>query len=275
MLTDSLNKVINHFGSTTQVARALGIKQQSVSDWHRGRSKVPLEMALHLDFLMRGEVGWEELVAFEIAYRLKDLRLSLKEAGIYPCELIHVLVSRIQLPAALAKNQTGYIHRPPCINEDYTLIFGVNAVHRYQRKNKKTIPCWKLSLEKLAEGEYLTEYLTKSFLISELAAIGIAVEDFLGDRRGQRTDLVKQPLKDDAKQLRENFPQVNIKQGIKTRDFVATLLGFNNSKTYEHAKKVLLSGEFTLIEQMDQKKLAISRAAHLAKLSLVNKSKQD
>ena len=98
MSIHTLNKVINYFGSATQVAKVLGINQQSVSDWHRGRSKVPLDVALHLDLLMRGEVDWKELIPFEITYRLKDLRLTLKEIRTYPCELTHVLLNRITVP---------------------------------------------------------------------------------------------------------------------------------------------------------------------------------
>lgn len=278
MFINSLNKVINYFGSTTQVARILGVKQQSVSDWRRGRSGVPLDIALHLNMLTCGEVDWKELVTFETVYRLKDLRLSLKEAGIYPCELTNVLLNRIIIQDSLLhpKNQYFYRSRSPCVNENYTLIFGYEVFSSFREKNKKTIPCWKLSLEKLAEGKYLTDDLIRTFLNSELTAIGFALESFLGNRQGKRTDLLNNRLKNDiSKQPVENFPQVEIKQGTKTRDFVSKRLGFKNARTYEHAKKILLSGCSELIEQVDQKKISISRAANLAKLYLTNKSKQD
>ncbi|BBB15131.1 uncharacterized protein RVIR1_06320 [Candidatus Rickettsiella viridis] len=213
MLINSLRKVIAHFGSTTKVAEALGIPQQSVSDWYRGRSEILLKFALHLVWMMRGEVDWKDLVSFKIAYRLKNLCLSLKEVGFYPCELIHVLTSRIHVSANLKplKNKENFlkINRPPCINEDYTLIFGHKSFFIYQEKNKKTIPCWKFSLQNLAEGNYITEDLVKTFLISERAAIGIALEKYIGNRQGQRTDLFEIKQDEYFKQkLRLNLDKV-------------------------------------------------------------------
>ncbi|WP_218813983.1 Cro/CI family transcriptional regulator [Rickettsiella endosymbiont of Dermanyssus gallinae] len=250
----TLNKVINYFGSATQVAKILGINQQSVSDWHRGRSKVPLDVALHLDFLMRGEVDWKELVPFEIAYRLKDLRLTLKEVRTYPCELTHVLLNRITVPNYFSKNQQNqpvYIQRPPCIDEDHALIFGHKVFLNYQEKNKKTIPCWKFSIGKLVEGKYITEDLVKTFLISERAAIGIALENFLGERRGRKKV--------------QNSALFNFDKGTKTREFVATHLGFGSHFTYQQAKELFQRGCPELIEEADQKKISISKAASLAK----------
>ncbi len=272
MLVNSLKKVINYFGSTTKVARALGTQQQSVSDWYRGRSEVPLDIALHLGLLMHGEVHWKDFVPFEIAYRLKDLCLSLKEAGAYPCELTHILTNRINVPESLKSIKTieknpSATDRPPCINDDYTLIFGYEAFSKHQKNNKKTIPCWKLSLENLAEGNYVASDLVKAFLISERVAVGIALEAFIGKHQGYRTDLQKNKQNGDFEQgLREKFPEVKEK---RTLAIVAYLLGFgdNHRKIYEQAKNVFQLGCYELIELVDQKKLVISKAAKLAKLS--------
>lgn len=270
MLINTLNKVINYFGSTTQVAKALGIKQQSVSDWHRGRSEVPLDVALHLDLLMRGEVGWKELVPFETAYRLKNLRLSLKEAGVYPCELTHVLISRIHVPNSSIKHLPPLAlcsQRPPCINEDYTLVFGHEVLFSYQEKSKKTIPCWRLSLQKLAEANYLTDDLTRAFLLTELAAIGIALEKFLGKRQGQRTDLVKKL--DLQAELRPLSDEVR----GRTDQFVANLLGLSRA-IYRQLKQILQHGCPELINKVNLKRLTISKAAHVAKLSICEQKKK-
>ncbi|WP_010597644.1 transcriptional regulator [Rickettsiella massiliensis] len=197
MEVNALEKVINYFGSTTQVAKVLGIKQQSVSGWCYGRSNVPLEIALHIELLMCGEVTWKDLVPFEVVYRLRNFCLSLKEAGSYPCELTHVLMNRIISPDTLKnqQNQPVYLHRPPCIDENYTLIFGYETFYKYQNNNKRTIPCWKISLASLYEGKYVTEDLTKAFLISERVATGMALGIFIGNRQGQRNDLQRNESK--------------------------------------------------------------------------------
>ncbi|WP_218813541.1 Cro/CI family transcriptional regulator [Rickettsiella endosymbiont of Dermanyssus gallinae] len=268
MLINSLRKVIAHFGSATKVAEALGIPQQSVSDWYRGRSEMPLEFALHLVWMMRGEVDWKDLVSFKIAYRLKNLCLSLKEVAVYPCELIHVLTSRIHVSDNLKplKNKETFlnINRPPCINEDYTLIFGHESFFIYQEKNKKTIPCWKFSLRSLAEGNYITEDLVKTFLISERAAIGIALEKYIGNRQGQRTDLFEIKQNEYFKQkLRLNLDKVRGRTDV----FISNSLGFSSKIQYRQVKKILQYGCSELITDVDQSKISISRAANLTKLS--------
>ena len=269
MEINALEKVINYFGSTTRVASTLGIKKQSVSGWFYGRSNVPLEIALHIELLMCGEVTWKDLVSFEIVYRLRNFCLSLKEAGNYPCELTHALMNRIIAPNALKnqKNQPTYLHRPPCIDENYKIIFGYKVFCHYQENNKKTIPCWKISLASLAEGKYVTEDLTKAFLISERVAIGIAMEAFIGNRQGQRTDLLNEKKESLGKGLVKNFSQVAINKGTKTREFTSKQLGFKNFTTYEQAKTILQFGCSELINAADQEKLSISKGARLAKLS--------
>lgn len=272
MFVNPLKKVITYFGSETKVAKVLGAQQQNVSDWYRGRSAVPLDIALHLDWLMRGEVHWQDFVSFEIVYRLKNLCLSLKEAGIYPCELTHILTSRIHVPerfksTKIIEKVLKNTDRAPCIDENYTLVFGYETFCKYQNNNKRTIPCWKISLANLYEGNYVAEDLTKAFLISERVAMGIAFGGFIGNRQGQRNDLQENKSKGDFYQeLVENFPQVGIKPGVKTRDFISNRLGFRNSKTYEQAIKVQ-QGCSELIKAVDQEKLSISKGARLAKLT--------
>lgn len=267
MLVNSLKKVITYFGSTTKVARALGARQQSVSDWYRGRSEVPLDIALHLDLLMRGEVHWKDFVPFEIAYRLKNLCLSLKEAGVYPCELTHILMGRIIVPDFFtknSKNQLFNMHRPPCLDENYTIIFGYGAFCNYQKNNKKTIPCWKLSIEKLAEGKYVAEDLEKAFSLMERTAIGIALKNFIGNRQGQRTDLLQNKEKQDSKQeLRLNLDEVK----GRTDQFVAKVMKFSSKMQFRQLEQIYQYGCDELIELVDQNKLAISKGASLAKLS--------
>lgn len=59
----------------------------------------------------------------------------------------------------------------------------------------------------------------KDFTDSERVAIGRAIEESLGNRQGQRTDL----------QPRQNFGEVNAK---RTDEIAAQKAGFNNKETY-------------------------------------------
>ena len=148
MPINTLNKVINYFGSATQVAKVLGIKQQSVSDWYRGRSKVPLDVALHLDFLMRGEVDWKELVPFETAYRLKDLRLYINNKIIFTMTISPTLLNLINLFAG------GFLTLMGALGNTW-------ITHKLRERDKKKLELKKIIDETSALLEELKENLSE------------------------------------------------------------------------------------------------------------------
>ncbi|MEO5339612.1 MAG: hypothetical protein H7837_03695 [Magnetococcus sp. MYC-9] len=85
------------------------------------------------------------------------------------------------------------------------------------------------------------------FTPSERVAIGRAVEEFLGNRRGQRTDLA-------GSELPQNFGEV--KPGKETAEVAAQKAGFNNPETYRQAKAVVANGTPELVEAMDRGEVA-------------------
>ena len=92
-------------------------------------------------------------------------------------------------------------------------------------------------------------------------AIGKAVEEELGKRQGQRTDLVSE----EQESLVEILPQVEqANSGQKTREVAAKKAGFGSDKTYRDAKTVTENATPELIEAMDKGDIAISTAAKLA-----------
>jgi len=94
-------------------------------------------------------------------------------------------------------------------------------------------------------------------------AIGQAIDEEIGNRRGQRTDLKSDEQGDLlGRGLVENFPQVET--GQKTREVAAEKAGFGNEKTYRDAKSVVEHAEPELIDAMDREEIAISTAAKLA-----------
>jgi len=70
---------------------------------------------------------------------------------------------------------------------------------------------------------------------------GIKVEESLGSRQGQRTDLQPRP------ELAE------VKPGTRPRDIVAEAIGMKR-ETYRQAKAVIDSGQKEVIEQMKKRK---------------------
>lgn len=105
----------------------------------------------------------------------------------------------------------------------------------------------------IVEAEHDKNEVRKDFTQSERVAIGKAIEEIIGERRGR-------PPK--PSQNVENFPQ--IPEGAKTRDIAAKKAGYGNPKTYEQAKKVVETAEPELVEAMDAGKVSVSAAARLA-----------
>ena len=73
-------------------------------------------------------------------------------------------------------------------------------------------------------------------------AIAKAVEDRLGNRQGQRTDL----------QLPQNFEEV---KGKETLEIAAQKAGFGNKETYRQVDKVAKEGKQELINAPDENKI--------------------
>lgn len=274
-----LDKAIYSLGSVKHMAKKLGIHREHVYAWINGASKIPLEYALQIDYLTGGEINWKDLVPFHIVQRLKHLSLRLLKFDLPPCELVYVAIGRIKstsLKVSISEfDKTIPLHkqRPICLDEENTLIFGEKVFYLFKYHAKKTIPAWRLSLADLANGHYSSELFVKNFLISERVSIGIALEKFLGTRQGYRSDLEKinnktvSPLSKDMQKsssLMNKDAQVTQKKRISLRQLIAHRLGFGSHFTYLNAKKIIRVASTELIEQVDQQKISISKAAKLS-----------
>jgi phosphopentomutase len=98
-------------------------------------------------------------------------------------------------------------------------------------RGRKELEAKIVDLDAIFLGEFQENAMRKDFTVSERVAIGKAIEEYLGNRQGQRTD----------KELVANFPQV--KPGRKTREIAAEKAGFGNDATYRQAKKVVERAE--------------------------------
>ena len=271
-----LDKAIYNLGSVKQMAKKLGIHREHIYAWIKGVSKIPLEYALQIEYLTGGEINWKDLVPFHLVQRLKHLTLQLPKVDLPPCELVYVAIERIK-SAPLEwpideRDKAILLHkqRPICLDEKHRLIFGEKVFYLYQCSAKKTIPAWRVSLADLANGHYSSELFVKNFLISERVALGMALENFLGNRQGQRSDLIlkvkNQPVttkKLSKVQLMNSDAQVSQRKNRPLRGMIAARLGFGSHFTYQNAKKIKLCAGTELIDQVDQEKISISKATKL------------
>jgi len=149
---------------------------------------------------------------------------------------------------------------------DYELVFGHRRLLAYQQLKMETIPARVIDVPAIVLAEHAENEIRKDFTVSERVEIGKAVEQELGKRQGQRTDLGNEG----QTELVEILPQVTqADSGQKSREIAAQKAGFGSDKTYRDAKTVVEKAEPELVAAMDKGDIAVSTAAKLATAPVV------
>lgn len=164
---------------------------------------------------------------------------------------------------AASIQQLGLL-QPIGIDQNYRLVFGERRYRAFKKLGMETIPARIVHVDSLLQAEHAENEIRKDFTASERVAIAKAVEEEIGNRRGQRTDLKVQGLGDLLQtEHMDNCPEVD--PGQTTREVVAKAAGFGSDATYRRAKRVTEDGTQELIDAMDTGEIAISTAEILTK----------
>jgi len=143
--------------------------------------------------------------------------------------------------------------QPIGINEDSLLVFGERRLRAVRDILKwPTIAARVVRVSSILAAEHAENEVRKDFTASERVSIARALEEQLGDRRGQRTDLA----------LPQNIAEVA--PHVETREIAARRAGFGNRTTYEQAKRVVEKAVEEVVAQMDAGELSISAASLIA-----------
>ena len=133
-----------------------------------------------------------------------------------PIDRIHVgsrhrrTMGDIDLLAASIE-QVGLL-QPIGIRPDNTLVYGERRLRAFRQLGRSTIPARVIDVPALVLAEHAENEIREDFTPSERVAIGKAVEEEVGKRQGQRTDLVSE----EQESLVEILPQVESGQGTRT-----------------------------------------------------------
>lgn len=244
-------------GSVTELAKKLRIEREEVYRYRYGRSAIKPEIAIAIERVTQGKISCQEL----LPWKLKNLALILQA----PWPTREIRLEDIIIPPKVPhfpdqKNITPPNQKPICVDENNQLIYGLEAIEACKKQGKKSVLAWRLSLSDLWSGKYEVEALVRTFDTVERTAIGIALEIFIGNRQGFRTDL---------RELVENSPQVSLEKGTKTRNRIVEYLGFGSDYTYRQLKKILQSNCCAeLTRSVRHSKIPLSKAAALADLPL-------
>ncbi len=260
----TLRNLIRFFGSITKMANELGLSRTSIYRYIDG-AEIRERIAKRIEDKTGRQFRFKSLIFTKSKYYL--------ELNNFPEDLIKLPLEEIciaeQVPSF--SDQKGLLapqQRAICVDENHNLIYGLEAIENSRKQDKKTILTWRISFVYLLSlsDRYPTNSLVKAFNLFERTAIGMALEKFIGNRQGQRTDLQILKKFNYDNELGGSWTTSQIKKGTKTRTIVSELLDIGD-KSYRYRKKILKQGCGELIKQVSQKKISISKAARLAKLT--------
>jgi len=146
--------------------------------------------------------------------------------------------------------------QPIAVDKEHRLIYGERRLMAHIALERETILARIIEVDALL-AEQAENEVRKAFTPSERVAIAAAIEEVIGNRKGQRTDKA-------TAQLPQNFGEVN---GKETAQIAAKAAGFGNAETYRQAKAVVKEGATELVQAVDKGEIAISTAAKLVKAS--------
>ncbi len=251
-----IRSAIKFFGSISEMAKKLKISRQSIYRYLEGQPIDP-DVASLIEKATKGKIKFKKLIPWRSKFYI--------ELDDFTCSLVKTHLNKIIFPADILsflhqKDLPLSDYRPICVDENLNLIYGLEHIEAAKKWWKKTVFSWHISLEDLRNKKYEVRYLIKTFNLIERMAIRNALEKFIGKRQGRRTDL---------DELVDLHPQV---QGIKTRDFVADVLGFGSDYVCRMLNKIFRHGSRTLLLEVLEGKISISKAGEIAEY-LYNKQK--
>lgn len=144
--------------------------------------------------------------------------------------------------------------QPIGVDKDNVLVFGERRVEACRRLGMKTIPARIIDMDAL-EAEHDENECRLNFSMSERVAIGRAIEERYGERRGG-----------DKKSKAKNLA-FDPNAGNKTDSIAAKQAGFGNPETYRQAKRVVDQGAPELVAAVDAGAVSISAAATIAEIA--------
>lgn len=262
MKREILEDFIKHCGSVEKAAKKIDLTRETLSAIRNGRNKMKSEYAQRIVEYMNKCVNIKVHSSNLLSPYEKN---SLKKCATFNFNDPTLTLVRIFLNDVKHHTKTDWISeelsdldkaRPTIIDENNQLIANPITYFLHIQNQKTSITAWKISLSDLGSGKYEVSYLISIFDQIERGYIGIALDNFIGNRQGQRTDLFKNKSQFDY-ELRLKLDEVI----GRTDQFTGDCLGFSRTQ-YRQIKKIILHCSDELIEKVRNKKISISAAAN-------------
>ena len=146
------------------------------------------------------------------------------------------------------------LFQPIGITKDKELVFGYRRLCACMMLGYEEIEATIIDVPSIIEGEYIENTFRKNFTISERVAIGLALEQGMGERRGGNYG-----NQYSAKTQKKAGSQ-NELSGKETREIASGVAGFGSRENYRKAKLIIEKGTPELIAKVDSGKIKIGAA---------------
>jgi len=251
-----LEKAIKIAGGVTALSILLGVERERVSKWRNEEVEIPYHYKIKI--AKKTGVNLDTLSFDTLEENEAHKRYNKREIIEVPIKEITILSDPIR----------------DCMTEDRPIIMGTDCVlitdaekfHAYKEAQIKKIPVIVFDLESLFLATEPIFDIDTYFLFHERVAICLRLEQLLGNRQGQRNDLIsfQKPDEENDKNSTALRPILDEVKGRKDKK-IAKLMKFHSKSTYHNAKQVFLQGALSLINQLDQKIISIHKAFRIFK----------
>jgi len=252
--TIALLEAVRFCGSEKSLGLAVKIQQPAISKWIGDPSiTIPYDSALMIEKITG--ISIDRLMPHQ-----KEINAYFNERALGTLMLreisknVIITTGSVSLPFLQS-------NRFIIIGTDNILISGLAILNSHSGSKIKALILDLISL--ITETRSMTDLLNK-LLISERIAVGLRLEQLIGNRQGQK--ITKNKIN------QELVNSICYQITGRTDTHAAKIVGFSKD-TYIRGKQVYLYGDQKLINAVDSKTMAIAKAAKLINLAKQQQSK--
>ena len=262
----ALLEAIRFCGGVAAYSKRIKVGRSRASNWlNQPEINIPYEYVVLTEDVT--QVSIERLSPFTEAANKAIRRLSARDK-LFTLDLP---LDEIQL-GNYCYSDYSKLKQSIIVSTDRVLISGLSELQAQKANGMKKVPVTVLDVGSLILEMRSLQTMGTDLLLSERLAIGLHLEQLLGNGQGYRSDLKKRgtdkPLYNNDSQPCRICDEVPGRKDSK----IAQIVGLETKDTYNRVKHVYLHGIPALLQALDEKQISIAMAAKVAKLPVIDQA---
>ena len=254
----ALNKVLGICGGIEKLRKLLGLAKEGVDrigKWRNEDIKIPLGYAIVMECL--AGVSFELLSPF--TEKTNKILRKLMMANEWP--MLEVFTKDIIIPEKLL---SAHPEEHPIVSTDLVLVAGQEKLMACRGRGEAYTLATIVNLETLRLR--IKTPKPSDFLISEQVAISTALKPLMDSYQGKRNDLLKSKP-EDKKDQNIDFLDSERDKVKRIDQELAESVGLKNKDALHRARRVCEKGIPALVDALNYKKIALTKATEFAALA--------